>query len=57
MELIDPKNDFVFYWLFGCKEETRFIKDFLSAPFNKEITEIEHFNFSTQKNLQRWQMR
>ena len=42
MELLDPKNDFVFYWLFGRKEETRFIKDFLSALFNEEITEIEH---------------
>ena len=41
MELLDPKNDFAFYWLFGRKEETRFVKDFLSALFDEEITEIE----------------
>ena len=40
MEPIDPKDDFVFYQLFGCKEEARFIKDFLSALFNEEITDF-----------------
>ena len=44
VELFDPKNDFAFYWLFGRKEETRFIKDFLSALFNEEITEIKHLD-------------
>ena len=44
MKLLDPKDDFVFNWLFGRKEETRFIKDFLSALFDEEITEIEHLN-------------
>ena len=42
MELLEPKDDFVFYWLFGRKEETKFVKDFLSALFDEEITKIEH---------------
>ena len=44
VELLDPKNDYAFYWLFGRKEETRFIKDFLSGLFKEEITEIEHLD-------------
>ena len=51
MELLDPKNDFVFYWLFGRKEETRFIKDFLSALFDEEITEIEHLTPKRKKTF------
>ena len=51
MELLDPKNDFVFYQLFGRKEETRFIKDFLSALFNEEITEIEHLPLERERTF------
>ena len=51
MELLDPKNDFAFHWLFGCKEETRFIKDFLSALFDEEITEIEQLTPEYRKNI------
>ena len=50
MELLDP-DDFVFYWLFGRKEETRLIKDFLSALFDEEITEIEHLNPESERTI------